>query len=78
MIFLLLGGGGMQPLHPAPSHTVPTHAPVMQMQVVNVIMVGPRPINTNCPNCRADVKTTTITTPRTMAHLGCLALCLTG
>ncbi|XP_059469382.1 lipopolysaccharide-induced tumor necrosis factor-alpha factor homolog [Neocloeon triangulifer] len=76
------GGGAqpimnIQPLHPAPSHTVPS-GPTVQMHVVNVVMVGPRPIHTTCPNCSSEVKTTTVTTPRAMAHLGCLALCLTG
>jgi hypothetical protein len=66
----------MQPLYAAPPHVVPTSAP--QVHVVNVLMFGAKPINTTCPNCRADVKSTTVTTPRTLAHLGCLALCLSG
>jgi len=80
-LICIAGGVGIQPLHSAPSHTVPTSAPQMQVQavhVVNVVMVGPKPINTTCPNCRAEIKTTTVTTPRALAHLGCLALCLTG
>ncbi|XP_065349942.1 lipopolysaccharide-induced tumor necrosis factor-alpha factor homolog [Cloeon dipterum] len=70
----------VQPLHPAPSHTVPGGGgPIVhQMHVVNVVMVGPSPIHTACPNCGAEVKTMTVTTPKSMAHLGCIALCLTG
>ncbi|XP_046753339.1 lipopolysaccharide-induced tumor necrosis factor-alpha factor-like [Diprion similis] len=58
------------------SYVTPAQIQVVQRTVTYA--VGPNPIKMLCPNCRADIKTTTVSEHQTNAHICCIILCLLG
>ncbi|XP_015509412.1 lipopolysaccharide-induced tumor necrosis factor-alpha factor homolog [Neodiprion pinetum] len=68
--------------YPQQQNTAPqSYATPAQIQVVQQTVayaVGPNPLKMVCPNCRADIKTTTVSETQANAHICCIILCLLG